>query len=474
MSTRAIRLLHLILWVFVFSGLSPVQHVAGAVQQDGCDLNGEMPTPPAQGAASKPPDWVITLPWEPGKTHKITSGGGYGFRKHQGTNAHDKPNDHYALDFKLSLTEPVRPIAAGIVKYAGKATGGWSGYGTIVFIDHGNIDGHTYQSLYAHLVPDSIEVSAGDPVTPHTKLGGAGQSGTDSVHLHFALYRDASFQESPDKTGPFGGQSVVPEPFTGIQDYICILPDQYMTAHAVGNLGGFVRSASGAPVREAEVQFVGESVTRRAKTNDDGRYQFTGVPEGVATITARREGFGEKSVEVNVIAGKDTEADDIVFNTPTWPLPIPRPVPTPSPRPGPIPPPLGICGLFFPPSVQPPLAEAGRWEGTTSQGWAFTFGVTADGEIANLLITISTTGGLPCAPGYELSRVVVQDNILITDDQFTYSDEGVNVSGQFTSPTEASGVFDFNVVAVIRDSDGSTGVCTAPIIRNGTWKATGP
>ncbi len=151
----------------------------------------------------------------------------------------------------------------------------------------------------------------------------------------------------------------------------------------------------------------------------------------------------------------------------TTPGPPPTNTPTPTPTPT----------ATFTPSPTPtatPLAGVGRWEGTTSQGWAFTFDVTADGEIVNLLITISTDSGLPCAPGYELARVGVQDNIPIAEDQFTHSDEIVNVSGQFSSSTEASGDFDFTVGGVIRDRDGTSADCTTPIVRSGTWEAAGP
>jgi len=45
-------------------------------------------------------------------------------------------------------------------------------------------------------------------------LGGAGASGGwSTVHLHFALYKDAHFQNTSSGIGPYGGQAVVPEPF---------------------------------------------------------------------------------------------------------------------------------------------------------------------------------------------------------------------------------------------------------------------
>ncbi|MBL8971182.1 MAG: M23 family metallopeptidase, partial [Myxococcales bacterium] len=129
----------------------------------------------------------------------------YGVGMHRNTNLADRTNDHHALDFDLARGEAVHPLASGTVRYAGRAEGGWSGYGNIVFIDHGN----GYQSMYAHL--DSTAVKQGDGVTPATRLGGAGDSGTSVVHLHVALYRGASFQQDAFGAGPYGGVAVVPE-----------------------------------------------------------------------------------------------------------------------------------------------------------------------------------------------------------------------------------------------------------------------
>jgi murein DD-endopeptidase MepM/ murein hydrolase activator NlpD len=161
---------------------------------------------PLPGAVSKPSWFAIEPPWQDGLRRKIING--YGSGLHQNTNSPYASNDYYALDFDLWLDETVYPIANGTVVYAGFAAGGWAGYGRIVFVDHGN----GYQSLYAHL--NSVEVAAGTYVTTTTRLGGAGNSGTNEVHLHLALYKGASFQNLPGSIGPYGGQAVVPEPFS--------------------------------------------------------------------------------------------------------------------------------------------------------------------------------------------------------------------------------------------------------------------
>ncbi|MCG3773790.1 MAG: Murein hydrolase activator NlpD [Nitrospira sp.] len=157
----------------------------------------------------------LTLPWAPGVEHTIAQG--YGVGMHQRLNSECCNNDFYALDFDLPEDEPVYPVAAGVVQYAGPALGAWSAYGNIVFIDHRN----GYQSLYAHL--NSLFVSTGQSVTTNdpNPIGGAGKSGTEGNHLHFALYRGAQFQQmgainlkTAAGAGPYGGESARPELFT--------------------------------------------------------------------------------------------------------------------------------------------------------------------------------------------------------------------------------------------------------------------
>lgn len=163
-------------------------------------------TTPATGAAEKPGDFVIQLPWAGGVEHRVTQA--YGSGLHQGTDRECCNNDFYALDVEMQLEEQVQPIAPGRVEFAGRAAGSWSSFGNMVYVDHLN----GYQSVYTHL--NSVAVATGQLVNAYTRLGGAGGSGGWGVHLHFALYREAKFYNTALGTGQYGGQSVVPEPFT--------------------------------------------------------------------------------------------------------------------------------------------------------------------------------------------------------------------------------------------------------------------
>jgi murein DD-endopeptidase MepM/ murein hydrolase activator NlpD len=93
------------------------------------------------------------------------------------------------------------------VRFAGEARGGFSTYGNFVLIDHA--DG--ISSLYAHL--DSVAVEPGAVVSLHTPLGLSGSSGGVRPHLHFALYLGVRLAKDPSSVGPYGGESVLPEPF---------------------------------------------------------------------------------------------------------------------------------------------------------------------------------------------------------------------------------------------------------------------
>jgi len=65
-------------------------------------------------------------------------------------------------------------------------TAGWSGggYGNFVVIDHGN----GYQTLYAHMLNNSIVVKPGNKVSQGQKLGVLGSTGRSTgPHLHFEI-----------------------------------------------------------------------------------------------------------------------------------------------------------------------------------------------------------------------------------------------------------------------------------------------
>ena len=71
--------------------------------------------------------------------------------------------------------------ASGVVTEAGWSTGG---YGNYVMIDHGN----GMETLYAHMLDNSLMVSAGEHVTKGQAIGRVGNTGYSfGAHLHFEV-----------------------------------------------------------------------------------------------------------------------------------------------------------------------------------------------------------------------------------------------------------------------------------------------
>jgi murein DD-endopeptidase MepM/ murein hydrolase activator NlpD len=192
------------------------ESLAGSTDRSGAhEPGGPGPGPapaldPLASDFAKPPSFVIVPPWEAGRAHTIVQA--YGTYQHQNTNSTERVNDFHALDFDLELDEAVFPVADGTVIYAGPATGGWEGFGNIVVLEHA-VGTTSYQSLYAHL---HRVVDVRGPVSTSTVIGRAGRSGsgTSRVALHLAIYRGASFAaDDPNGIGPYGGETVLPEPF---------------------------------------------------------------------------------------------------------------------------------------------------------------------------------------------------------------------------------------------------------------------
>ena len=94
--------------------------------------------------------------------------------------------DHQTATFRKGvvwiapLGTPVRAVAAGRVRYAGR----FRGYGDVVILDHGD----DYFTVSAHL--DSIDVALGESVGAGAELGRVGESGSlEGPRLYFEVRR---------------------------------------------------------------------------------------------------------------------------------------------------------------------------------------------------------------------------------------------------------------------------------------------
>lgn len=84
------------------------------------------------------------------------------------------------IEISLGEGHPVSAIHEGVVSFAGPFTG----YGTLVIVDHGG----GAHSLYGHL--GSASVKSGDRVTPQTRVGLSGRNPNGNPALYFELRVD--------------------------------------------------------------------------------------------------------------------------------------------------------------------------------------------------------------------------------------------------------------------------------------------
>lgn len=88
---------------------------------------------------------------------------------------------HPAIDIANHDNPPIVAAATGTV-----ITAGWNGggYGNFVIIDHGN----GYETLYGHMLNNSVLVKAGDKVTQGQRIGTMGSTGRSTgTHCHFEI-----------------------------------------------------------------------------------------------------------------------------------------------------------------------------------------------------------------------------------------------------------------------------------------------
>lgn len=103
----------------------------------------------------------------------------FGWRRHPIFNSR---SFHSGIDIGGPFNENVRASNAGKVIYSGW----YGGYGKVVILDHGRVNGIPITTLYAHL--NSIQVSVGEYVSKGQTVGREGTTGySTGPHLHFEV-----------------------------------------------------------------------------------------------------------------------------------------------------------------------------------------------------------------------------------------------------------------------------------------------
>jgi len=91
-----------------------------------------------------------------------------------------RPGIHRGVDFSVPTGTEIRAMADARVRFAGTM----SGFGSVVWLDHGG----SILSVYAHL--SRIDVREGDVVRRGQLLGLSGATGdVTAPHLHFEVWR---------------------------------------------------------------------------------------------------------------------------------------------------------------------------------------------------------------------------------------------------------------------------------------------
>ena len=91
-------------------------------------------------------------------------------------------DNHGGIDIAASSGTPIYSWKSGVVVISSMS----SSYGNYVVVDHGEINGENFYTLYAHMTQRSV--SAGDTVQAGQQLGTVGSTGNSTgPHLHFEI-----------------------------------------------------------------------------------------------------------------------------------------------------------------------------------------------------------------------------------------------------------------------------------------------
>ncbi len=148
------------------------------------------------------------------------------------------------------------------------------------------------------------------------------------------------------------------------------------------------------------------------------------------------------------------------------------PTPTPSPT-------ATLTATPTPTSTPtPPAPASGLWTGTTNDDHPVSFEVSSDGSkvtkfsLADIEFFTRDCGG-------ETSGTLSQTTegpLTIANDQFNFSSENYSFNGQFTSPTTATGTYEFAKVTIKIASPPAYLLkdCTFDFVLSVTWSAEAP
>jgi len=107
------------------------------------------------------------------------------------------PSVHRGVDIGVPIGTPVHTMSRGRVRFAGPM----SGYGQVVWIDHGT----DLLTIYAHL--SRIDVTPGEEVQDRQVIGLSGRSGSATgPHLHFEVRRWGRPRDPVPLLGGFPGK----------------------------------------------------------------------------------------------------------------------------------------------------------------------------------------------------------------------------------------------------------------------------
>ena len=89
---------------------------------------------------------------------------------------------HTGIDISASKGTPIKAVADGLVIASGKGLDGFSKYGRIVILDHGN----GVRTIYAHTSKNNVRL--GSCIRTGDVIGEVGNSGNATgPHLHFEI-----------------------------------------------------------------------------------------------------------------------------------------------------------------------------------------------------------------------------------------------------------------------------------------------
>jgi len=200
----------------------------------------------------------------------------------------------------IAITSPTSnstyTTTSSTISLGGSASDSTSGVSTVSWSNSSNSTSGTVNGTTTWIT-SSITLSNGNNVITVTATDGAGNNGTDTITVKYTSNTTTPNPSTTPTLPPLPSPSPAVSPSPANE----------------GIVFGFVYDENDNPLKGVTVTITGNDVSNSTTTNNDGYYEFNGLPAGSYTLTYEKDGYQTQTQEASLEAGETKEIEVVTM-----------------------------------------------------------------------------------------------------------------------------------------------------------------